>query len=60
MLLLQGTSDANTVTLQDNGTLPGSNVFLGAATRILGQGDTMLLTWDTTDACWYEVSFNNV
>lgn len=59
-LLIQGTSDANTVTLQDSGTLAGSGMRLGAATRLLGAGDLCLLNWDTALAEWLEVSFSNI
>lgn len=57
-VLIQGTDAANTVTLQDNGTLAGSRLRLGANNRVLGKGDTLLLSWDQADARWYEVSYN--
>lgn len=59
LLLICGTSDTNTLTVQDQGTLPSSNLQLGAATRLLGIGDRLLLEFDATDGVWYEVSFTN-
>jgi len=59
LLILQGTSDANTVTLQDEATLPTSGLALGAATRLLGAGDMLMLMWDSTNALWYEIAFAN-
>lgn len=58
-LLIRGTSDVNTVTLQDEASLAGTKLALGAATRLLGAGDQILLAWDATSALWYEVSFTN-
>ncbi len=51
VLILQGTSDTNTVTLND-----GANVQLGA-TRTLGLNDTLSLIWD--GANWIETAFSN-
>lgn len=56
-LLLLGTSDVNTVTLQSESSLAGTKLKLGAATRTLGEGDILLLTWDSVLGFWYEVSF---
>jgi hypothetical protein len=52
VLILQGMNNVNTVTLND-----GANVQLGAASRVLGQDDTLVLIWNGTD--WIEVSFAN-
>lgn len=60
LLIVQGTSDANTVTLQDSGTLAGSGMRLGAATRLLGEGDISLFTWDAALAEWLEMAFSNI
>lgn len=57
LLLVQGMSDTNTVTVQDNGTLAGSLLRLGANTRLLTAGDTLLLSWDSDLGVWIEVSF---
>jgi len=59
LLIIQGTSDVNTVTFQDESALAGSMLELGAASRLLGLGDILVLTWDSTDSKWYEVSFSN-
>lgn len=59
IIYIQGTSDSNTVALQDQGTLASSNLQLGAASRTLGAGDILVLMFDTTDSVWYEVSFAN-
>lgn len=59
LLLIQGTDATNTVTLQDEGSLAGTGLELGAATRVLGLGDTILLTWDSGTSRWYEVAFSN-
>lgn len=60
LLLVMGTSDANTVTLQDEASLAGTKLQLGAATRLLGAGDHILLSWDATNSFWYEVAFTNL
>jgi hypothetical protein len=59
ILIIQGTSDTNTVTVQDEGTLMNSNLELGAATRTLGKGDILVLTFDSTDSVWYELCYAN-
>ena len=51
MLVLEGTSDVNTVTVPDN-----ANTRLAAA-RTLGLNDTLTLIWNGTD--WVEISFSN-
>lgn len=58
--LIQGTDDTNTVTIQDDGTLAGSKLRLGATSRVLGKGDSVRLTWDTTAALWFETSYTNL
>lgn len=56
-IILQGTSDANTVTLQDESNLGGSGLALsGGADFTLGQGDTLQLCYDTGDSKYYEIS----
>jgi hypothetical protein len=51
MLVLRGTSDVNTVTINDNaGTALGAN-------RVLGLSDILSLMW--TGSTWAEVSFAN-
>jgi hypothetical protein len=58
-LMILGTSDTNTVTVQDQGTLAGTNLELGAGTRVLGKGDILVLSFDSSDSVWYEVCFAN-
>lgn len=59
-LLVQGTHDTNTVQLQDNGSLAGSKLRLGAANRTLGEGDTIRFSWDSTLGFWLETSFTSL
>lgn len=49
--------EPNTVTIQDEGTLGGSSLRLGAATRTIGAKDTLVLRFD--GANWCEVSYSN-
>lgn len=58
--LIMGTNNTNTVTFQDVGSAPLSAMKLGAASRALGSGDTLLVSWDATLAAWCEVAFTNV
>lgn len=58
--LMQGTHDTNTIEVQDNGSLAGSKLRLGAANRVLGAGDTLRLSWDATLAMWVETSYTNL
>ena len=60
LLIVQGTNNANTVELQDDATLLGSQLHLGATSRVLGKGDSLLLSWDATDALWNELAFSNL
>lgn len=59
IVMILGTSVANTITVQDNATLAGSNLKLGATTRLIGSGDILVLCYDTTSGFWHEVSFAN-
>lgn len=53
--IIQGTSDVNTVTINDN-----TNVQLaGGVAFTMGQGDTLQVVWDSGDSDWYEVSRSN-
>jgi len=49
-----------TVTLQDGGTLPGSGLKLGAATRVLAQGDNITLMYHPDLNAYVETAFTNV
>lgn len=60
LLLVMGNHATNTVTVQDNDTLGGSTLELGAATRLLGLGDHLLLSADVTQGKWFEVAFSNI
>ena len=55
-LVLTSTS-ANTITLQSQGTLSGSGLRLGAATRVITVGNTLTLIWNATVGQWFEQSF---
>lgn len=59
IITIQGTSDTDTVVFTDEGGATGSKLQLGGATRTLGVGDTLTLTYDSTTGYWYEVSFTN-
>lgn len=52
-----GNGEANTVTLQDQDSLAGSNLQLGAPSRAVSGKDVLVLMFDGTD--WAEVSFAN-
>lgn len=53
-------SGASTITIQDQGTLPGSNLRLGASTRALGTRDNIRLIYNATIGDWVEEAFVNV
>lgn len=50
---------ANTLTLQDLGTLAGSNLKLGAAARALSAGDVLSLRYSAGLTRWVETGFAN-
>lgn len=50
-------SSTNTLTFQDDGTLSGSALELGAATRALGVGDILVLIYRASK--WWEMGFYN-
>lgn len=56
-MITSGNAEANTVTVQDQGTLANSNLELAAATRVIGAKDVLVLLFDGTD--WLEVSYSN-
>lgn len=58
-LLVITSTVTQTVTFQDEGTLTGSFLQLGAATRAVGQYDVLKLIYDATDGFWREVSYTN-
>lgn len=51
---------ANTITLQDEGTLPGSNLRLTAATIGLAPGDSLLLRMSSAYGFWVETAHANL
>lgn len=51
---------ANIITLQDQGTLAGSNLRLGAATRALAPRDSIRLRYSTVIGDWAEEAYSNV
>ncbi len=55
-VIIRGTHNTNTVTLQDQGTLASSNLELGSTGRALGNGDTLGLLFDGT--VWVETWFS--
>lgn len=54
-LIIQGTSDTLTVQFDDNSNIQTE----GAASRVLGLGDLLILTWDATAGDWFEQGFKN-
>jgi len=52
VLILEGTDDSQTVTIND-----GANTNLAAASRTLGNDDTLMLLWNGSS--WIEISFSN-
>jgi len=52
VLILEGTDDAQTVTIPN-----GANTSLAAASRTLGNDDTLMLLWNGSS--WIEISFSN-
>lgn len=57
-LLIKGTSASLTVTLQDEASLAGTTLQLGAATRTLGLNSQIELSYDSTSGHWCEISFS--
>ena len=55
LYITSGNGEANTVSVQDQGTLGGSNLQLGDTSRVVGALDVLVLLFDGTD--WIEVSF---
>ncbi len=55
LYIITANGEANTVTVQDQGTLAGSNLQLGAANRVIGAMDVLTLIFDGTD--WLEQNY---
>lgn len=59
-LLIIGTDDTNTVALQDESSLTGSNLQLNSGlTFTLGNGDSLNLVYSKTVGAWCEISRSN-
>lgn len=60
VMYIQGDSDTNTVTLQDEGNLTDSGLeFAGSVNRTLGAGDTLHMIFDSGTSVWREVSYSD-
>jgi len=57
LYIITDNAEANTVTVQDEGTIPNSNLELGAAGRAIGARDVLVLMYN--GAQWVEVSYAN-
>ncbi len=53
-VVVEGTSDTNTVTLQDNSVIASTLVFVDPANKVLGERDRITFVWNDTDQLWYE------
>lgn len=60
VLIINVDAGADVVTIQDQGTLAGSNLRLGANTRALGPRDSIMLMYSSTIGDWIEIAFTNV
>jgi hypothetical protein len=58
-MILRGVSASNTFTLQDQGTLSGSLLELGASTRVISDKKVLSLIYDSTLGEWLEQSYGN-
>lgn len=59
IIILLGTSDVNTVTIQDEGVFPGSGVDLGGANITLGARDVLALLYDEVNEIWIRLFSTN-
>lgn len=62
-ICIVGTSDSNTIEIEDDDTNAGSQVELGATSRVLGLNDLLCLRWKadaSTTGRWLEESFSNL
>lgn len=59
-VIIEGSSDTNTLLLQDESNLPNSGLSLaGNADITLGKGDSLYLKYNETDSKYYEISRSN-
>jgi hypothetical protein len=56
-VIIQGTDDVNTITIQSRSVLPEAIIRLGQTNRILGKGDVLTISYDAADSTWYEVGY---
>ncbi len=58
-LVISSTATGMGVTFQDEGTLTGSKLQLGAASRAITQYKTLTLIYDAADGFWREISYGS-
>lgn len=58
-LVLSSTATGGSVVFTDEGTLTGSKLQLGAATRTITAFKTLTLIYDAEDGYWHEIAFGN-
>jgi len=59
LVILVGTDDTTTVTVQDISNLPGSTMNLGGADRVLGRSDYLGLMFNDITEEWDELFFKD-
>jgi hypothetical protein len=57
--LVLGSSSTASITLQDQGTLAGSQLALGSATRVISKTKTLTLIWEGLLGRWEEIAYGN-
>ena len=57
--LVIGSTDTHTITFQSNGTLSGSQLKLGAASRVVTQYKDLTLRFSSADSFWHEVAYSS-
>ncbi len=57
--LVIGSTATQVITLQSNGTLSGSQLKLGAATRAITQYKDITLRFSSADSFWHEVAYSS-
>lgn len=56
-IVIRGSSNTNTITLQSNGSLGGSNLFLEQGVNaVLGLNDVIVFRWNALTSNWIEIS----
>jgi hypothetical protein len=60
LLIIRNVDTVDVITVQDQGTLAGSNLRLGAATRAIGPRDVLVLQYSNAIGDWAEVLFQTV